>query len=68
VLTPPVTKFENLFVTMHHVCSAKGGRAGFVFGRTVDGSVGEGGVFDYMWEIDMGRLSDTLAALAPPRG
>ena len=27
-----------------------------------------GGVFDYMWEIDMGRLSDTLAALAPPRG
>ena len=68
VLTPPVTKFENLFVTMHHVCSAKGGRAGFVFGRTVDGSVGEGGVFDYTWEIEMGRLSDTLAALAPPRG
>ena len=37
VLTPPVTKFQNLFVTMHHICAAKGGAAGFVFGRTVPG-------------------------------
>ena len=68
VLTPPVTKFENLFLTMHHICSAKGGRAGFIFGRVVDGSVGQGGVFDYAWEVDLGCLADALAALAPLGG
>ena len=68
VLTPPVTKFENMFLAMHHVCSAKGGRAGFIFGRIVEGSAGPGGMFDYTWEVDMGRLSETLADLAPPRG
>ena len=66
VLTPPVTKFENLFVTMHHVCSAKGGAAVFVFGRTVAGSSDGDDVFDYTWEIDMVRLRETLTALAPP--
>jgi len=66
VLTPPVTKFQNLFVTMHHICAAKGGAAGYVFGRTVADSSGGDDVFDYTWEIDMARLRETLAALAPP--
>jgi hypothetical protein len=66
VLTPPVTKFQDLFVTMHHVCAAKGGAAGYVFGRTVAGSSGGDDVFDYTWEIDMARLRETLATLAPP--
>lgn len=66
VLTPPVTKFQNLFVTMHHVCSAKGGAAGFVFGRKVAGSSSDGDVFDYTWEIDMSRLRETLATVIPP--
>ncbi len=68
VLTPPVTKFQNLFLTMHHICSAKGGAAGYVFGRTVAGAANGGEAFDYTWEIDIDRLRDALAALAPPSG
>jgi hypothetical protein len=65
VLTPPVTKFQNLFVTMHHICSAKGGGAGYVFGRTVAGATSGSDPFDYTWEVNMDRLRDALTALAP---
>ena len=63
VLTPPALKFDKQFLTMGHVCTSKGGNAGYVFGRRLDGSSGEGGEFDYSWEIDMGRLRDVVTRL-----
>ncbi len=63
VLTPPVLKFNKQFLTMGHVCTSKGGNAGYVFGRIQEGSSGQAGEFDYSWEIDMGRLKGVIATL-----
>ena len=63
VLTPPVLKFNKQFLTMGHVCTSKGGNAGYVFGRIQEGSSGQAGEFDYSCEIDMGRLKGVIATL-----
>jgi len=63
VLTPPLLKFSKQFLTMGHVCTSKGGNAGYIFGRTHKYRADQAGEFDYSWEIDMGRLREVLVTL-----
>jgi hypothetical protein len=62
-LTPPVTKFERLFLTIGHVCAAKAGTAGHVFGRMLTDERGPGREFDYSWDVDLGRVREALETL-----
>ena len=48
---------------MGHVCTSKGGNAGYIFGRTHKYRADQAGEFDYSWEIDMGRLREVLVTL-----
>ena len=48
---------------MGHVCTSKGGNAGYIFGRTHKYRADQAGEFDYSWEIDMDRLREVMVTL-----
>jgi capsular polysaccharide biosynthesis protein len=61
VLVPPRLKFEKQFLTMGHVCTGKGARVGYVFGRLESEQPPGVREFDYSWTVDLGRLREILA-------